>query len=292
MTASLAAVILAHDDPVKVGRLIDALAGADVYLHCDRRTASSLAGAMTAGRPEVGLIDRRVTTLSSWSLVDAELAGLRLALDRSAAEHIAVMSGACYPLASVSDLQDELAGSRGRSRFELHTLPYPGWSSRLHPDGGRWRFRRRFLMRGDQIVTVRGLPVPTFRRAVPPGLQLRASAQWKVYARAHAQAVLDALDRSPQLRSFWHDVYTPDESCAASVLQSPELVGEIVEQVDDELPWYIKWPPGGAFHPDWLSVDDLPELQRAAAARKLFARKIGSTASELLDGIDERLRRA
>ena len=311
MNARLAAVVLAHDDPAKVRRLLAALDGVDVFLHCDRRAPDEHLRAMIAGaRPRVSVVPRQRTTLCSWSLVEAELAGLRLALERSRAEHIIVLSGACYPLVSVPELEDELSRWRGLTRMQLNPIPHDGWSTPRNRDGGLWRFRRRYVTVRGQLVWLGGVPVRGRRRAIPRELRLHGSSQWKIYARRHAAALLGVLGDRPDLVSFWRTTYVPDEACAASILQSPALVGPVAEQVRDDLPWCINWnEPMRVFHPAWLADADFPMLEAERRApsrtpddaligapdrdrfRKLFARKVSSRAPRLLDRIDRELRR-
>jgi hypothetical protein len=306
--SSVAAIILAHQDPVKVRRLIGALDGADVFLHCDRRTPDDVVRQMLAGGEDVHLVQRRRTSLDSWSLVDAELAGLQLALERSSAEHLAVLSGSCYPLLPMADLQEELSDWRGLSRIQLNPLPYENWNTPRNQDGGYWRFRRRFVSVRGQIVSIRGVPLRTLRCAIPQGLQLHASSQWKVYARHHAATLLRVFSEFPEQLRFWRGTLVPDESCAASILRSPQLVGSVAEEIRDDSPWYVKWPIENATgHPLWLEDGDYPALQAARRAprrdpheniakadrgafRKLFARKLSSREGSLLDRIDLELR--
>jgi hypothetical protein len=307
--SAAAVLILAHDNPGHVRRLIGALGGLDVFLHVDARTADQVASAMTAGAPEVVLTPRHHTTRYRWSVVAAELDGLRSVLAGSAAEHIIVASGSCYPLVSVADLNDELASWRGLSRLELNPIPYEGWSHfSAIPDGGLHRFDRRFVRLRGKLVLIRGLPIPIGRRRVPSELRLQASSQWKIYARAHARALLAVLDERPDLVRFWSTAFVPEESCVASILSSPELVGPIAEQLRHDRTWYIDWrgsESGG--HPRWLGIEDFGALhdarsqprlrpedprERGENARKLFARKLDEHSGELAELIDEQLRAA
>jgi hypothetical protein len=305
---AVAAVVLAHADARQVRRLIASLGGIEVFLHCDAKTPDRVFAAMTDTTGlGVHAVRRVRTSLASWSLVAAEVAGVRMVLERTRAEHIIVMSGNCYPLVTTAEIEDELAGWRGRSRLELHTIPYPLWGRRGTADGGLFRFQRRYVTVRDQVIFVRGLPLCTVRRAIPADLLLHASSQWKIYAREHAMTVLRVLDDRPDLVKFWRKTLVPEESCVASILRSPMLVGAATEDVYDDHPWYIDWPSGSAPHPRWLGEEHFPALEAArfaqprdpAAARdsdrpghrKLFARKISSAATGLVDMIDAELRR-
>lgn len=305
--AALAAVMLAHDRPEHVHRLVRALTGLDIFVHCDSKTTPEVAKAMIAGLPGVvAVTPRHRTARSSWGMVEGELAGLRLALERSRAEHIIVCSGSCYPLVTVADLEDELSAWRGLTRIESTPLPYRGWSLRVgQPDGGFWRLNQRFLTIGERIVLLpSGHPIPLYRRAIPSPLKPHASSQWKIYARKHVQTLLRVLDERPELVRYWRTTFNSDESCVASILSSPELVGSVAEELQHDRAWYIDWSEDVQGHPRWLGVEDFPRLEEKRnlpplrpggsyesgdRSRKLFARKFG-TDDEILDMIDAKLR--
>jgi hypothetical protein len=308
----LAAVVLAHRTPSMVRRLLAALDDVPVFLHCDAATPARVFGAMTQGLPgRVTVLRRMRARLASWSLVEAELAALRAAVGATRAEHIAVLSGSDYPLVSVPDLVRELAAWEGRSYLWNVELPFPAWDTPRHPDGGHWRFTRRFLTRRGHVLFLRDVPLRwPVPRQVPAQVELRASSQWKVYARHHAERLLGLVDARPDLVRFWRTTLVPDESFAASMLASPALLGE------DALPpcrahaWYIRWPEGVTYHPEWLTRADFDDLAGARSAdpptweeaarpsaawelpgRKLFARKFSTDVDrEVLDRIDSELR--
>jgi hypothetical protein len=284
-------VILAHADAPKVRRLIAALPGADIFLHCDAKTPADVARAMVPGdRDRVHPVPRHDVALFSWSMVDAELAGLQMAVERSTAAHIAILSGSCYPLASVDEIDAMLESRRGQSVFHVNQIPFPPWDSPWRADGGMWRFQHFFPTRRDNLVTIAVRPVPLWRRRIPPTLELRGAAQWKVYSRPHAKALLGVLrDQQEQLR-FWSHTYNPDESCAASVLSSPALVGDLSTEIDNRALWFVNWQDPRAAHPGWFAAADFDLIATEAHAKGfLFARKISSEDTVLLDRIDAEL---
>lgn len=303
--SGLAAVVLAHRDAEHVRRLLRSLAGVPVVLHCDSKAPLEVARAMVAGAgPDVRLLPRTSGKLSSWSLVRIELAGLRAALQTSAASHIAVLTGADYPLVGLEELHQRLQGWSGRSYMLSAPIPFERWSVPRHPDGGAWRTAHRFLTRGDDLVTVRGVPARLpWRRAVPFDLQLRASSQWKVYARSDAERLLRVVDERPDVVSFWRSTFIPEESFAASVLSSPTVTGAPALPLCHHVPWYTHWSHDGAHHPDWLDESHLDDLRarrdappgeptelerpRVGERQSWFARKFSTERSSgLLDRID------
>jgi hypothetical protein len=304
----LAAVVLAHRDAPQVRRLIAALGDVPVSLHCDIKAPTEVAAAMAAGwDSRVELLHRSSGSLNSWSLVRIELDALRSALRHSAAEHIVVLSGADYPLLGVDALRAALTPWAGRSFLLNRPVPFEHWSVDRHPDGGQWRTAHRFLTRGDDLMTIRGVPVRfPWKRPLPEHLSVRASSQWKIYGRDDATRLLATLDERPDLVRFWRSTLVPDESCVASILSSPELTGGPELPECHGSPWYIKWGQRGAHHPEWLVDEDFQSLVEALAApegdpvgltrpqphriRPFFARKFDSDRSAaLLDRIDAEL---
>ena len=306
---SLAAVVLAHRDPGHVRRLLRALGDLPVVLHCDSKASRATAEGMAQGAgPGVQLLPRTSGTLSSWSLVRIELAGLRAALRLADTSHVAVLTGSDYPLVGLHELHQRLEPWAGRSYLLSVPIPFARWSDERHPDGGSWRTAHRFLTRGDDLVTVRGVPARLpWRRRVPPELELRASSQWKIYAREDVVRLLRVVDTRPDLVRFWRSTFIPEESFAASVLSSPAVTGDPPHPVCHDVPWFVRWPHQGAHHPAWLDLGDFDELARRRHAppglpeelahpregerQALFARKMSSeVSSALLDRVDAELR--
>jgi len=308
---SFAAVVLAHTDPAQLRRLVLALEDVPIFLHCDARTPAILHRQLISRLPpRVTLCERRPTKLASWSLMDAELRALKVALARTSAEHIGILSGADYPLLSMAELDRELARWDGSSWMWNEPLPYRLWDTPRCPDGGLWRVQFRFLTWRDQAIYVRDLPLRwPVRRTVPSELDLRTGLQWKIYARRHAEMLFHLMDKRPDLVRFWRTTLIPEESFASSMLGSSALLGSDALPVCYDHPWYMDWPRG-LHHPSWVrgaNFEDIARQQKAdpmdpAAAftptsgsrrdfRRLFARKFSTTIDTvILDRIDAELR--
>jgi hypothetical protein len=313
---TIAAVILAHNDPPQVRKLVRALSDVPIYLHCDAKTDAVIAGEMLGDLPSrVTVLPRVVTNRASWSLVQAELNGLRAAIDGTRADHIVVCSGADYPLLSVEHIDLALREWRDRSLIWNVPIPYARWDTKRHRDGGLWRFEHHFFTRHDQIIFLNGrFPLRSpLRRQVPPEIHLRASSQWKIYCRRDAVLLLDLVEKRPDLIKFWRSTLVPDESFAASMLASPALTGGEALAPSVVNAWYVDWPRTNADHPKWLESSDLEPLRAARDAppampedlrmedvngpvpsvvhRKFFARKFGTGIDpDVVDRIEAELR--
>ncbi|GAA3348152.1 hypothetical protein GCM10020358_65510 [Amorphoplanes nipponensis] len=311
----LAVVILAHADPVHLRRLITALDDTPVVLHCDARTDDRSFAAMVDGLPgRVRVAPRQRTTVTSWSLVTAELQALKIATTWTDARHIAVLSGADYPLLPMADIVQELRAWDGLTWIENTPVPVASWDTARHPDGGLWRFQHRFLTRAHQVLYWRDVPLRfPWKRSVPEDLSLRAASQWKIYSRAHARALHRLVDQRPDLVRFWSTTLVPDESFAASMLGSPKLLGGDALAPCPSGAWYMNWDNDRPGHPRWLSDNDFDQLKSARWAphlplpgttagtlpipdgeptpyRKLFARKFRSSDPTVVDQVDAELR--
>ena len=169
---------------------------------------------MTSGLPSrVILSPRYDTRLFSWSLVKAELACIRLALECTNAEHFVVMSGADYPLVDPSRLAGVLSPFSGMSWMWNVGIPYKPWDVRGFRDGGLWRYRHYYPTCRDQIIWLASKPILIpFRRRIHPDLPPRASTQWKILSRFDALRLLQVLDERPDLVAFGRSMFSPEES--------------------------------------------------------------------------------
>ncbi len=284
----LACVVLAHNDPAQVRRLIDALDPFPVFLHCDRRTKDDVFAAMTDKLPDrCVVLPRLPTPWAGWNAAAAEISGYRAALAQTGATHLAMMSGSDYPLASTSRIADYLDSRKGRSIALFERLPRPAWGR----DGGMSRLRyvhrpiRRFPLR---------VPIP---RRIPADIVPAGGSVLKVLSRHHAQQLVDAFDARPDLVAFWRHTLCADETFVASILNTPAFVPDwAAAHIDADL-WYIEWLGQGRKSPEWMTTAHLAVLRErslgAAGEPALFARKFSSTMSaEVLDAIDATLRRS
>ena len=307
----LAAVVLAHTDPVHLKRLIASLEDVPIVLHCDAKTPGHIVQQMVQGLPNrVTLCERLPTSRASWSLVQAELNALRQSLKVSSARHIVVLSGTDYPLVPMQELIEQLASWDGQSYFRNVAMPFPLWNTPTYQDGGLWRVQHRFMNIRGRALLWRDIPLHfPGKRRIPAELELRASSQWKIYARDHVELLLRLVDTRPDLVRFWRSTHAPEESFAASMLGSRAILGSLAMPPCLALAWYIVWP-GASSHPRWLSSADFDCLaearwdppigpEEAVGApglqirphRKLFARKFSTTVdTEVLDRIDADLR--
>ncbi len=287
--ADLGCVVLAHDDPRHLRRLIAALDPFPVYVHCDLRTPRDTFEQMITDLPKRCLVlDRVATGWARWGIVDAEIAGYRTALADPGVSHIALLTGSDYPLASTVEISAFLAQHRGESLTLFHPLPYPLWGR----SGGIARIRFRHWAYRKHMIR---LPVP---RRLPSAVVLAGGSMSKILARKHAEAVVTAYDAHPDLVRLWRRSWCPDETFVPSVLSTPEFAPGWAQEHVDRSMWWIGWDDSSRKSPPWLGIEQFDTLARARAAGTdgigyAFARKFGTTHdTAVLDAIDRELRGA
>lgn len=279
----LACIVLAHEDPTHVRRLVAALDPFPVFLHCDASTDDDVFEAMTAGLPErVHVLPRMRTGWAKWENVAAEVAGYRAALAQTDATHVALLTGSDYPLADADEISALLTANPGRSFVEAKPLPHPAWGR----DGGRSRVRFRHWAWRKHMLR---LPIP---RRVPRDVVFGGGSQLKVLARHHAQGVVDVFDQRPDLVAFWERVWIGDETFVPSVLLTPEFTPDFADAHAAQPLWWIGWDGTKQKSPPWLGIEDAGRLleRRTSADQStpyVFARKFSTSRStDLLDVVD------
>jgi len=282
--AELACVVLAHDAPDQLHRLVRALDPLQVFLHIDARVPDALHAEMTSGLPDrVTLVERVPTAWATFGAVRAELLAYEQVLARSTATHVAWMAGSDYPLLSVDDLTDLLSGLLGTSIAHFTPLPHPAWGM----SGGRGRLRYYHWAWRRHVIR---LPIP---RRIPADLVPAGGPVQKILARHHVEALLRAAADRPELTRFWRRVWAPDETFVATVMSSPSLVPDWADHHLHQLAWLIDWRRRRTKGPPWLTLEHAEFLREAhrtvtTGVPPLFARKFHPQLSaELLDVVDE-----
>lgn len=282
----LAVVVLAHDRPAQLHRLVAALDPFPVFLHVDARATDEMFRRLTHELPErVRILPRVTTGWASVGLVVAELLAYRTALETTGAGHLALLSGTDYPLLSTERIAARLAAHEGRSLVSFHRIPYRRWGAMQGYD----RFVFRQHPRGRRRIVN---PLP---RRWPADISPAGGSQMKILAREHAERLIRAVTTRPDLRRYFSGVWIPDETLVPSILTSPRFSPDWEREVADvPTPWFMDWGDAGHQSPRWLRPADFEQI--AAAARRpdgpLFARKFDEDSDPLLDRIDAELRGA
>lgn len=294
----IAYLILAHNNPAHLGRLIARLSapGASFHVHIDAN--ADIAPFAALASPSVTFIDRRVRC--GWgdvSLVKATLELMRgAAAARPDAEYFVLLSGACYPLQPVSYIEDFLERHRGTEFIEAYALPNLQYGKTLE------RITHYWIRKGKPLARLRwplqhwmnrNLPLRDYKKVLNGGEAVTGSQWWALSADA-VRYVLDYHDRHPALFRFCRFVDCSDEFFFQVVLWNSRFRERISHSLT-----YTHWVPGpGKQSPETIDASYLPQFAgpviRDAEQNNcpndkrevLFARKFGAASGPVLDQID------
>lgn len=302
-------VMLAHDDPGHVGRLVRQLDFPDarVWLHVDAKASLDDWREVTTA-PNVTVVTPR--TRCSWgtfSLVEATLAAVRSALQVAADDDVLVLlSGQAYPVKSTERIKSYFAANSGRVLMDVRRIE-DAW-----PDDHRTRCYHYPLseVTGDLALTKpfsemklrerRGMFLRLVRRLGPrralqlmrqtwptgraPVAQQYGGSQWWGLPAGIARTCLAFHDAHPEFADYYRWSQYPDELYFQNLLFAAVPALRPTDCLPS--PMYVDWTPGDWSLPRVFGNEDFEKLV-AQGETVLFARKFYSDrSSELLDRPD------
>lgn len=260
----LAHLILAHNQPAQLERLIKRLAhpDADIYIHLDKKTPMSQFEHL--GRlPNVFFVANRVKVYwGSYNIVEATLNGFRAVLRSGKAyQFINLLSGQDYPLTSAANIHNYLSANESTAfmnflRFDTE------WTEAL-PRIHEYHFNNLQLKGQYTLQKVVNKILP--KRVLPGNLVPVGRSQWFTVPVDCVSYILEYWDANPKLRRFIKLTWGPDEFIFQTILFNSVHKDKMV---NNDLR-YIDWSEGGV-SPKTLTLADAPAL---LASGKLFARK-------------------
>jgi hypothetical protein len=274
-------LILAHNHPKQVARLVDSLPGdSPIVIHFDARADSvdwSMLTGLLGSRPATWFARRCACFWGTFSLVKATIAMIRtLSSTDVHYDRVTLLSGADYPLVSARELKVRLADAPTAEHLECFDLERPNrWDANAAP------FRTEDLYSFFH-VGFRSRLYPLFRRKPRPvGLTLYGGTQWWSLTRDCFQYVDQFIADNPRFVSFFRHCRTPDEVFFQTIIAHSPFRNAITGS-DLTLAYWDRPPP----RPSIITMSDLDALQ--TCRDKLFARKFDlDRDSDVLDALDK-----
>jgi hypothetical protein len=282
--------VLAHDDSVMLGRLVESLGQSSVLIHLDARVGldTYLLGHPALSRSNVRFLEnRKVVHWGGFSAVEAMMA-FQDEIEKSGDDvSVVFLSGHCYPIRPVEHFETEVE-RRGGLWCRAYSLD--NQHERWHRD--RVLRRHWFDLRGrlrsflpPQVAAGirRAAYLVTYlvKRKVP--IAVFAGSQWfAIPARLYMDACMAI--QSDQ-RSIYSQAYAPDEMAFQSFIYNTGSIkgGDeddlLVEKIS-EIPnfHFLRADMSG-----WLTPDD---VLAAIAQSAFFVRKVSSNDGDVLDAAD------
>jgi hypothetical protein len=270
-------LILAHDKPDQLQRLVDALQHErfDLYLHLDAKVGDS--------HPIPSGVHTTISEFDiSWggfSMVEATLALLSCAKRAPRSYHsYTLLSGTDYPVASNEYIHQVLASTDG-NRIDYWHDEDPSWHKRYT----RFYFHDwpDLLARIANALSRRISRILPDRN-MPPSVKPYFGSQWWTLSDRGVEAVLQFIAERPDVRTFMRHVHIPDEMFFQTALTNVDAEVQLVR----EPLRYLDWSKQRA-HPGTIQFGDLEEVLQGDW---LFARKFNERSTPgILDAV-ERMR--
>jgi hypothetical protein len=305
---SLAYLILAHERPNQLARLVRALDcdGVVFFIHIDGKVdARPFLDALPPG-PRVIYLDaaeRVKVHWSGYSTVVATLNLLKAAMGSgSSFGRYALLSGSDFPIKPRETIRDALLGTRtefiridhridvtadelfaNRVKY-IHLYDHPWFNPRTTPS-------RKLLAAAERALRL----VP---RGEFPKIELYQGSAWWALTGECVEQVFGYMREHPEYEAFHRHTCTPDEIFFHSIVAaSPSRTRmshdfeaadrdiEVVYDWDDHASHFIDWVTPGIELPKVLDIGDLERIRRSGA---MFARKFREPASTgLIEALEE-----
>lgn len=292
-------LILAHEDPAQLRRLIHALDDPhfDIYVHIAAHAELSDYGfdAYQLRHSRLTVLDEQIRTYwGDISLVDVMLALYRRAFENGPYDRYITLSGLDYPLKSNREILNTLADT---NREFISARPLLGDLD--------FKIRGIYLWKHHLLARIARHLVCNYRVVMHPSrLKLRKgdwhksqvyfSSQWHALSGESVEYLLKTLDENPRIRQFFRWAYAPDELLIPTVLCNSPFAQRMIPG---------NFPEGQDFEELFVTIPAIHCLRREKKnvivfreadydllmdSGKLFCRKVRTGISDsLLDRVDQ-----
>ena len=280
MHTKLAHLILAHDNPDQLVRLVEKLSheSADIYIHLDAKVDISLFKEAEKV-PGVRFVKKRTNVVwCEYSTIAATLIGMEEILAGGVPySHINLLSGRDYPLQTPAKIFSFFQANQGKSFlwFERIFNDWQDGQSRIkHYYFGDYGFPGRY-----QLSDLARKLMPA--RKLPGGLIAYGRSQWLTLSTESVRYVLDYVKANPSLSRFFRMTWAVDEVFFQTILGNSPLKDTLV---NNNLRHIVL---NRGFRPITFTMANANELHTCG---KLYARKFDSSVdSSILDYIDTQM---
>ena len=274
----IAHLILAHNNPIQLARLVKRLSNkdADVYIHLDLKTDAKEFEHIKE-LPNTFFIKKNVDVMwCEYSTIQATLNGMEEILATGIPySHINLLSGNDYPLKNAEHIQQFLSANTGKT-FMWYDLIINDW---VH---GQIRMNTYYL--GDygfpgryQLTSIINKILP--KRKLPGSLTAYGRSQWLTITPECAAYVIKYVKDNRSAARFFRMTWAVDEVFFQTILCNSPLRDILV---NDNLR-YIALNEG--FRPVTYTIGDADTL---TSSGKFYARKFDSNVdSAILDYLDK-----
>jgi Core-2/I-Branching enzyme len=275
----IAHLILAHNGPKQLERLVDRLAHPEavVYIHLDKKTPIGPFEHLK-DYPNVFFIKNRVNIYwGSYNMVEATLVAFKEIIGSGIDfKFVNLLSGQDYPLKPQKTFHDFLSQNQGTA-FMNYLVFETDWHeaiSRINQYHlNNFRIKGKYFF---QKLLNKILPERTFPQSLTPV----GRSQWFTIPLECANYIVEYWHSNRKLRRFIKLTWAPDEFIFQTILYNSRYKEKMV---NNNLR-YMKWSPGDV-SPNTLTSNNASEILNSG---KFFSRKFDMIVDpKVLDIIDE-----
>lgn len=287
----IAFLVLAHRSPDGLARLVERLQPHQVFVHVDAKSDQAAFRVVT-NRIGVVPVEPMSVNWAGFSMVAATMRLVEAALLYSRASHFVLLTGACYPVRPMAELERLLATEQ-RQFINYHriTASTPHWQPLI---SRRWYqdpipALPPWADAGIRAVARKAGKVPALRRPLPTRFQPVFGSQLWALTRECLEYVARVYHQDHELRRFYARCWAPDEHYVHTVIANSPFADE-----RHLVPYFghvtARQSPLHLIHPSWdATFRSAEEFDLVARSGKYFIRKVWPEQSALLDRIDAEL---
>lgn len=278
----IAFVLLAHQHPEQIFRLIESLRGEDqFFIHIDKRAEAVFdqAQRLFRGNANVRFIaDRHRCYWGNFNIVNATLECLKVVCEEEKYDYVVLISGQDYPLKPLSEIKLFLEKHRGQQFIEAFPLLE---NNQWTDQEGAFQAANRVL-KWHFFLRSRHFYLPV-RRTMPNSLIPYGGSQWWALTSECVRYLVDYVKTNPNVMDYFKNTFIADELFFQTlVCNSP-----FKEAVTGSNLRYIDWSNPNPVPPRVLTIGDFESVKNSNC---LFARKLDPDRSaDLLNLIDQKL---
>jgi hypothetical protein len=284
-------LILAHQNPVLLGRLIGTLARDDdaFFVHIDRKSRIEAFASIDASGVHLSH-DRVAVHWAEYSMVEAILGLMRQALrEAQPYDYLLLLSGSDYPLQRSEYIHCYIEARRGTQFISLAPIPNADAGLPLSKMTTFSISSSRPLLRAAVKLLARlGLARCNYRKALGSLTPFGGSTWWAL-TRTACEYIVKFADDNPRICRYFAHTHTPDETFFHTIIGNSPFAQRLHRSLT-----YDDWSTGG-IHPAAITHEHLAffearervVLQDAfGRGEVLFARKFRDARPDLVERLD------
>ncbi|NDJ23729.1 hypothetical protein GS682_19200 [Nostoc sp. B(2019)] len=294
---NLAYLVLAHNTPNHLCKLIDALNSPNVhfFIHIDRKSDNSLFKEKINYQNVTFIQDRVSIYWGEFSIVQATINLIREALSsQNKFDYLILISGSDYPLKSANYINDYLSQRSGTEFINLVEMPNQEVGKlldRLYKYNPQTLYKNSFYRTVIRIFAVVINKVLRWKRDYKKALgnlKPYAGSQWWALSADACHHILWFIETNPKIVKFFKNTLTPDETFFHTIIGNSQFRTKVAMNLT-----FTEWK--SVEHPGFINMEQLQRLKKMdkiiennvyGSGEMLFARKFKDESSELTNFID------